>query len=61
VSDSPSDLARQKPKQLDVSRRIVTDLLIAAHALQYADRLLTRDRGFYRSRFAKLAVLDPTR
>jgi predicted nucleic acid-binding protein len=41
------------------SKRVVADFLIGAHALEQADRLLTRDRGFYRDYFAKLRVLDP--
>ncbi len=40
--------------------RVAADFLIGAHALCQADRLLTRDRGFYRSYFKRLAVLDPT-
>jgi len=40
--------------------RIAADFLIAGHALVVADRLLTRDRGFYRRYFARLQILDPT-
>lgn len=41
--------------------RIVADFLVGAHALEQADRLLTRDRGFQRLAFADLTVIDPTR
>ncbi len=40
--------------------RVAPDFLVGAHALHQADRLLTRDRGFYRRYFHDLQVLDPT-
>lgn len=40
-------------------KRVVADFLIGAHALEQAERLLTRDRGFHRRAFAGLAIIDP--
>ena len=40
--------------------RIVADFLVGAHAIEQADRLLTRDRGFQRRAFAGLTIIDPT-
>jgi predicted nucleic acid-binding protein len=39
--------------------RMIADFLIGAHAAEQADRLITRDRGFYRSYFAELSIVDP--
>ena len=39
--------------------RVAADFLIGAHAAGECDRLLTRDRGFYRSYFKSLKILDP--
>ena len=40
--------------------RVVPDFLIASHAQQLADRLLARDRGYYREYFKQLNLWDPS-
>lgn len=40
--------------------RVAADFLIGAHAASECNRLLTRDRGFYRDYFKGLKVFDPT-
>ena len=53
-------LWRELRREPGASRvRVVADLLVGAHALIQADALLTRDRGFYRSRFKGLRILEP--
>ena len=41
--------------------RLIADFLVGAHALEHADRLLTRDRGFQRAAFEGLTIIDPSR
>lgn len=56
-------LARSASRDAKVRQRlaIVPDFLIGAHALECADALVTRDRGFMRRWFADLKVVDPSK
>lgn len=40
--------------------RMIADFLVAAHARAKADRLLSRDRGFYRQWFSDVSVVAPS-
>ena len=41
-------------------QRVIADFLIGSHATAQCDRLLTRDRGYFRKYFASLAIVNPT-
>jgi len=40
--------------------RMVADFLIGAHAEKQAEAFLCRDRGFFRTYFRRLRLIDPT-
>ena len=40
--------------------RVVPDFLVASHAQTLAERLLARDRGYYRDYFTQLKLWDPS-
>lgn len=40
--------------------RVIANFLVGAHAVEQADRLLTRNRGFHRLAFDGLVIVDPS-
>ena len=56
-----SRIWRKHRQQGGTRARILADFLVGAHAQTQANRLLSRDRGFYGKLFPSLQVVDPSR
>ncbi len=57
--EAGSVFVRYRRKSSQPKDRMLADFLVGAHALNHAEALLTRDRGYYRSFFPKLKLIDP--
>ena len=51
---------RYRSEQGGRRERMLPDFLIGTHAWMRADQFLTRDRGFYRTYFKRLRIVDPS-
>lgn len=57
-----SDSRREGRRRGKTTRTAITpDFMVGAHALEFADILISRDRGFLRKWFKTLKIIDPSR
>ena len=60
TAEQAGALWRQYRRAGGTRERVMADFLVGSHAACQSQRLLTRDRGFYRQSFAGLEILDPS-
>jgi predicted nucleic acid-binding protein len=60
AADLAGDLWRTYRRRGGTRTRLVPDFLVGAHAQLRSGRILSRDRGFLRTYFKDLAVIDPS-
>jgi hypothetical protein len=60
-ADLAGDLWHAYRREGGKREHLIPDFLVGSHAKVRADRLLARDRGFFRRRFDGLTVIDPLR
>lgn len=58
-ADAAGDLWRTYRRQGGARTNLIPNLLVGAHATIRCGRLLARDRGFFRSCFKQLTVVEP--
>ena len=52
---------REDKRRGKIARTAITpDFMVGAHALEFADALITRDRGFLRKWFKTLKIVNPS-
>ena len=53
---------REDKRRGKTARTAITpDFMVGAHALEFADALITRDGGFLRKWFKALKIIDPSK
>jgi hypothetical protein len=58
--ESLSVICPRCKQAIQAKQHLISDFIVGAHASVFAQRLITRDRGFYRAYFKGLEIVDPS-